>query len=324
MNFYENKNVLVTGAGGFIGSHLVDELIEKKVNVYALIKDIDSPTKNIDHIKNKINILYSDMGSIEECLRITKNIDIVMNLAAKFGGIHYNTKRPGSLLTANIIPFSNILEASRINNVGRFLTVSSACVYPKECTIPIHESEAFNGLPEEENKGYGWAKRFQEIASINYHQEYGMKIAITRLYNVYGPRSNFDPQFSNVIPGLIKRMDENENPFMIWGGGQQTRSFMYVKDVCKAFLEITEKKSDADPINLGSDEEVKIIDLIKYIADIMNKKPEYKIDQNKPTGHMRRIADVSKAKTTIDYSKMMPLKTGLEKTIEWYIKSVER
>ena len=108
MNFYEGKNVLVTGAGGFIGSHMVDALIEKKANVYALLKDKESPTSNIDHVKDKINILYSNMGSIEECLRITENIDIVLNLAAKVGGIQYNKKHHGTIITENLVPFLNL------------------------------------------------------------------------------------------------------------------------------------------------------------------------------------------------------------------------
>ena len=325
MNFYEGKNVLVTGAGGFIGSHMVDALIEKKANVYALLKDKESPTSNIDHVKDKINILYSNMGSIEECLRITENIDIVLNLAAKVGGIQYNKKHHGTIITENLVPFLNLLDASRIRKVERFLTMSSACVYPKNSQIPLIEEEGLQREPEEAHKGYGWAKRMKEIASMHYQEESGIKIAIVRLSNVYGPRCNFDPESSNVIPGIIRRMHEGETPFTVWGGGQQTRSFMYVTDACKSLLELTAKKADANPINLGSNNEITIIDLIKTIAIILNKENlEYIVDESKPKGLLRSVADISRAKMIIDYSHMTPLEEGLKRTVDYYLSNIAK
>jgi len=273
----------------------------------------------LDNIKNCIEIIIADLNDWQNALRITKNKDIVMHLAAVTGGLHYNIRKPDSyLFRENILPFMNTIEAARLNNVERFLTVSSACVYPRYCSIPTPENEGFKDIPEPTSLGYGWAKRMQEFLSFSYAEDYGMKIAIARPYNTYGPRDNFDPKFSHAIPAIIKRVFDDENPLIVWGNGEQSRSFIYVDDFARGLLETAEKYPAADPLNIGSPEEIKIKDLVKLIVKLSGKKTKIVFDETKPIGQPRRKCDNRKAKEKIGFEAKIGLKEGITKTIQWY------
>lgn len=218
----------------------------------------------------------------------------------------------------NIQIFMNMLESSRKLDVERFLTVSSACVYPRHCTIPTPEEEGFLSVPEPTNEGYGWAKRMEEFLSMTYKTEYGMKIAIARPYNAYGPRDNFDPKSSHVIPSLIKRVLDGENPLDVWGSGNQTRSFLYVEDFVEGILLTCEKYAVADPVNIGSDDETTIRDLVNLILNICKCDSKVIFDRSKPEGQPRRKCDTTKAKKVLGFEARTPLKEGLKNTIDWY------
>lgn len=317
-NFFRNKKIVVTGGAGFIGSHLVEMLVAEGAEVTVPVHNKQSNLNFLDNVKDKIHIVYGDLNDIKNCLAVTKDKDIVMHLAARVGGVEYNMKHSGSIFRENLTIFMNILEASRLNNVKRFLTVSSACVYPRFCTIPTPEEEGFKDTPEQTNEGYGWAKRMEEFLSQAYAKEYGMKIAIARPYNAYGPRDNFDPCSSHVIPALIKRVFDGENPLVVWGSGKQTRAFLYVEDFCRGLLTIIEKYPQADPVNIGANNEVSIQQLIELIVEISGKKVKIQFDTSKPEGQPRRNCDTKKAEKVLGFKAHVSLKEGLQKTIEWY------
>jgi dTDP-4-amino-4,6-dideoxygalactose transaminase/nucleoside-diphosphate-sugar epimerase len=321
-NFWKGKKVLVTGAGGFIGSYVSEILVDKGAEVFALLKSEGSNHSFLKNIKHKINIVYGDLKNFERCNELVKNKDIVLQLAAKVGGVGFNSLHPAYLYRENTQGFMNILEASRLENVERFLTVSSACVYPRECTIPTPEEEGFKELPEITNEGYGLAKRMQEKLSMYYAKEYGMKIAIARPYNAYGPRDDFNSETSHVIPALIKRVLDGENPFIIWGSGEQSRAFLYAKDFAEGILEVCEKYPNADPVNIGANEEIKIKDLVKLILEITGKNPKIKFDTTKPEGQPRRNCDTAKCEKLINWKSKTSLREGLENTINWYLKNL--
>src|SRR3989338_6527567 len=267
-NFWENKKVLVTGGAGFVGSHLVEKLVKRNARVSVLDNLQNGKKENLDSVKNKVNLIKGDCTDINTALKACKDQDIVMNLASRVGGIEYNRTHQATMLRDILLIGTIMIEAARKAGVDRFLVVSSACVYPRNCSIPTPESEGFLDEPEPTNGGYGWAKRMAELLGIYYSEEFGVEVAIVRPYNCYGPRDHFDPQTSHVIPALIKRVFAGENPVKVWGSGKQTRAFLYVEDLAEGMMKAIEKYPFPDPINLGTDEEISIAALIKKIVKI--------------------------------------------------------
>jgi len=320
MSFWEERNVLVTGGAGFIGSHVVEMLLENEANVRVVDNLENGTLENLNACKDKIEFVRGDLTKKETCEEVSRDMDIVLNLAAKVAGIDFNKKHHGTMFTSNILINTQMLDAARKNDIDRYLCVSSACVYPRYCTIPTPESEGFKEVPEPTNIGYGWAKRMAEIQAQCYAEEYGMNIAIVRPYNAYGPRDHFDPQKSHVIPAIIKRVFNGENPLVVWGNGEQSRAFIYVTDLARGMLLATEKYPMADPLNIGTDEEIKIKDLVNLIIDLSGKMPKPRVlfDINKPAGQPRRNSDNTKAKKLIGFEAKVSLRNGLKNTIKWY------
>lgn len=317
-NFWVNKKVLVTGGSGFIGSH-VSELLVKKAARVSILDHIKK--QNIKSILGKVKLINGDIDNFQTALKACQGKDIVINMAARVGGIEYNQNHQGSILRENIMIACNMIEAARVSQVERFMEVSSACVYPRDALIPTPESEGFISEPEPTNGGYGWGKRVGELLAKYYMEQYKMKIGIVRPYNCYGPRDQFNPKISHVIPALIKRVFDGENPLIVWGSGNQTRVFLFVEDLAEGILLATEKYCVADPINLGTDEEISIRDLIAMILKISNLKREVIFDTTKPDGSPRRNSDNNKAKKLLGFKAKTKFEDGLKKTIDWYKKT---
>lgn len=317
-NFWFKKKVLVTGGAGFIGSHLVELLVKKGAKVTVADNLENGSLKNLKKVKERINFLKKDLKILRQAKEACRGQEVVFNLAAKVGGIEFNKRNPGTMFRDNILINTNVLETARQERVERFLVVSSACVYPRFCSIPTPEEEGFKGVPEPTNQGYGWAKRMAEVQGRLYAQEFGMKISMVRPYNTYGPRDHFDPEKSHVIPALIKRVFDDENPLVVWGSGNQSRAFLYVSDLVRGMMMAIEKYPQPDPINLGTDEEIKIKDLINLIVKLSGKNPKILFDASKPEGQPRRNCDTRKAKEKIGFKAQIKLREGLKKTIKWY------
>lgn len=321
--FWENKKVLVTGGTGFIGSHVVEKLVDRGAVVTVLDNLQNGKIKNIDYLDGRVNFIHGDCTDLKDSLKACKNQEVVMNLAARVGGIEYNRLHQATMLRDNLNIATTMMEAARLEGVERFLAVSSACVYPRDCKVPTPESEGFVSEPEPTNGGYGWAKRMSEALGKYYAEEYGMKVGIVRPYNCYGPRDHFDPKTSHVIPALIKRVFDGENPVVVWGSGKQTRAFLYVEDLAEGMILAIGKYPIPDPINLGTDEEVSIKDLISMIVSFSGKNSKIQFDTTKPDGSLRRNSDNTKAKEKTGFYSKMNLKDGLKKTIDWYKKSFD-
>ncbi len=316
VNFWKNKRVLVTGGAGFVGSRVVEQLLPLSRRVTITTKS--NHLNNIETIKKDIQIITANLTVYNHALRATKNQDIIINLASKVAGIQFNISHPATMFSDNMLIANNLIASSVKNNIERFLVVSSACVYPRFCKIPTPETEGFIDDPEPTNLGYGWAKRTAELLGRFYSQEYGLKVGIVRAYNAYGPRDIFDPNISHVIPGLIKKVFDGENPLVVWGSGKQTRSFLYVDDFARGIIKTIEKYPNCDPINLGGNEEIAIGKLAKMIVELSGKNTKIIFDKKKPDGQPRRSCNTSKAKRLLNFKTKVDLKTGLKNTIKWY------
>lgn len=317
-NFWRGKKVLVTGGAGFIGSHLVENLVKRGAKVTVLDNLQSGKEANLSLVKKEIKIIKGNCQDSLDSQKACRKQEIVMNLAARVGGIGYNKNHQATMFRDNLLIATNMIEAARKTNVERYLVISSACVYPRSCSVPTPEAEGFLDEPEITNAGYGWAKRMAELSGKYYAEEFGMKVGIARPYNCYGPRDHFDPNTSHVIPALIKRVFDGENPLVVWGSGKQTRAFLYVDDFAEGLILTIEKYPMADPVNIGADEEITIKELVNKIIGISGVKTKIFFDTSKPDGSPRRNSDNRKAKKKLGFRAKIQLEEGLRRTIAWY------
>lgn len=317
--FWQGRSVLVAGGNGFIGSHLVPLLVEVGARVTATASTGATKNRFSDEpIWTKVLWSVGDLRDLEYVRRTVKGQEIVMYVAGSVGGIAYNIAHPGRIFIENLQPFMIVLEAARQEGVRRFLATSSACVYPRDCSIPTPETEGFVGRPEPTNEGYGWAKRMEEFLGEAYAREFGMEVRIARPYNAYGPRDNFDPAKSHVIPALIRRVFAKEDPVVVWGDGTATRSFLYASDCARGLMAVAERSPQVEAINLGTSEEISIRSLAELIVALSGRSVKLEFDASKSSGQPRRRCDTSLAERLLGFRAQVPLAEGLRQTIEWY------
>jgi GDP-L-fucose synthase len=311
MKFWANKKVLVTGGAGFFGSFIVDKLIKERG---VKPENIRVPrSKEVDLIK------------WENCVKAVADMDIVIHLAGKVGGIGFNKKYPATLFYDNAIMGIQLMEAARQEEVQKFVAVGTVCAYPKFTPVPFKEEDLWNGYPEETNAPYGIAKRFLLVQAQAYKEQYGFNAIYLLPVNLYGPRDNFDPERSHVIPALIKKMVdaklEGKNEVVVWGTGKASREFLYVEDAAEGVLLATEKYDKPDPVNLGASREITIKELVDLIAQLVEYYGKILWDTSQPDGQPRRCLDTSKAKKEFGFEARTDFKEGLKRTIEWYMKT---
>ncbi|TMI32375.1 NAD-dependent epimerase/dehydratase family protein [Candidatus Bathyarchaeota archaeon] len=319
--FWNEVRVLVSGGAGFIGSHLVDSLVELGARVRVADNLSRGSQSNLNKSIDKVELVRVDLTDPQSCRNACSDMNVVMGLAAQVGGIQFNQDHQGDMFRLNVQINLNMLEAARIVNVERYLAVSSACVYARETSVPTPETEGFLGHPEKTNFGYGWAKRFVEVQAKAYSSQYGMKIGVVRPYNTYGPRDNFSLEDSHVIPALIRRASDGADPIEVWGSGEQTRSFIYVEDVVEGMLLGISRHPEPDPINIGSSEEISVARLVQIILEKSGRHSSVVFDRTKPEGQVRRKPDVEKAKRLLGFEAKTSLIDGIAKTVRWFSRS---
>ncbi len=323
---WRDRRVVVTGGTGFIGSFVVQMLADAGARLRVPTRSPARAGRYLGSYLPRIEILEADLSDPAQARKALQGQDVLLHLAAVVGGIEYNIAHPASIFRDNLRVFMSTMEAARTAKLERVLVTSSACVYPRFCSIPTPEEEGFRDRPEPTNEGYGWAKRMEEFLGQAYAREYGMRVAIARPYNCYGPRDNFDPGSSHVIPALIRRIwKDRERPLKVWGSGKQSRSFLYVEDFARGLLEVAERYAVADPLNLGSDEETTIAELVGILQDIHRELHgegfDAAFDPSKPEGQPRRRCDTRKASATIGYAARWKLRDGLRETVKWYLQA---
>ena len=307
MKNFSNKKFLVTGGAGFLGSFVIQKLLDKGVS-----------QRNIFVLRSK----DLDLRKWENCVKAVKNQDIIIHLAAVVGGIGYNQKIPGQMFYDNLLMGTQLMEAARQTGVEKFVAIGTICAYPKFAPIPFAETSLWHGYPEETNAPYGLAKKMLLVQAQAYRQQYDFNAIYLLPVNLYGPGDNFNPQSSHVIPALIKKVSDakkiGQKHIDVWGTGKASREFLYVKDCAEGIVLATEKYDRPEPVNLGANREIKIKDLVRLVCKLMDFKGEIHWDKTKPDGQPRRMVDATLAKKEFGFKAKTDFEKGLKKTIEWY------
>lgn len=306
----ENKKILITGGHGFIGHWLVDNLVKKRG---VELKQIFIPDSQTD-----------DLRSYDNCYRLLKKnkIDVVIHLAAVMGGLGFSQKFPAVQYYNNILMDLQIVEAAKELGVQKIVLVSSACAYPKNTIYPLSEDHLWDGLPQETNLAYGIGKRILTVQAASYRQQYGTNAVVVIPNNAYGPGDNFHAEHSHVIPALIRKCLNKENPLVVWGDGSPTRDFLYVKDFAEGVLLAAEKLESSEPINLGTGRETSIKDLVALIRELTGHTGKVIFNTAKPSGQPRRSVNIKRAEKLLGFKPQHTLKQGLAETIDWYKKQL--
>ncbi|MHC4139276.1 MAG: GDP-L-fucose synthase family protein [Planctomycetota bacterium] len=288
MGYWSDKSVLVTGGAGFLGSFVVEKLRRQYCNNIFIPRRQDYNLVDMEAIKR----VYKDADP-----------DIVIHLAASVGGIGTNMENPGKYFYDNLMMGVQLMEQGRLFGVEKFVALATICSYPKFTPVPFKEEDLWIGYPEETNAPYGLAKKMLLVQSQAYRQQYGFNSCCLFPVNLYGPRDNFDPESSHVIPALIKKCIDakknNESRITVWGTGKASREFLYVEDAAEA-------------------------NLIELVAKLTEYKGEIVWDTSKPDGQPRRMLDTSKAEKEFGFKAKTSFKDGLKETIEWYKERKEK
>jgi len=319
---WKDARVLVTGGAGFIGSHLVEKVVEMGSQVVVADNLSRGKKENLKSVEKDVDLRITDLTKIENCLESTREVSCVFHLAASVGGIHYITKENVEGCAPSLLMNTNMLEAARRNDVRRFLFASSACVYRTrgEGMNKFKEEDAYPANPP---TTYGWAKITGEVLCKAYYEDYGIKCSASRIFNVYGERENLDPKWSHVIPSLIRKaVLYPREGFRVFGDGSQERAFLYAGDCVEGLIRTMEEVENAEPLNLGSEEVVSIKQVAQKVVERSGKDISPEFDRSGPRGVNRYCADTTRMKRTLRWVPGTPLDEGLRRMFSWAEKKI--
>ena len=301
------KKILVTGGAGFLGRQVVAQLL------VAGAKE-----ENLTVPRSR----HCDLRSLDNCQKAATGQHIILHLAAHVGGIGLNREKPAQLYYDNLMMGSQLIHAAYEAGVEKFVCVGTICAYPKFTPVPFKEEDLWNGYPEETNAPYGIAKKALLVQLQSYRQEYGFNGIFLLPVNLYGPEDNFNPSSSHVIPALIYKVHQaqqkGEKQLFVWGDGSPTREFLYSTDAARGIVMGTQKYHEPEPVNLGTNYEISIKDLVELICQLMEFEGEIVWQTDKPNGQPRRCLDTTLAKEKFGFTAEMEFKQGLKNTIDWY------
>jgi GDP-L-fucose synthase len=309
-DFWRGKRVVVTGGAGFLGSVVVEKLAER------------GPAEIFVPRSREYNLV--ELDSVRALLNDARP-DVVIHLAARVGGIGANREHPADFFYDNLMMGVQLMHESWRANVAKFVAIGTVCAYPKYTPIPFREDDLWNGYPEETNAPYGLAKKMLLVQSQAYRDQYGFNSLYLLPVNLYGPRDNFDPYSSHVIPALVRKCveakDRSADFIEAWGDGSPTREFLYVDDAAEGILLAAERYNGSLPVNLGSSYEISIRDLMETIARLTGFEGRIVWDTTKPNGQPRRKLDTNRANELFGFTSRTSFEDGLRRTIEWYAQS---
>jgi len=309
--FYEGKKVLVTGAGGLVGTQVAKLLLEQGAEVRGTYRNREVPSWVGD-----LETMHCNFMNIEDVKKAVKGMDIVFVCSANTSGAGVMARDPLQHITPNLIMNSTLMEESYRAGVERFFFVSSATTYPP-ADYPIKEDEVFDGEPYKTYFGVGWMKRYTEILGQFYHRNNLMKIAMVRPANIYGVQGEFSDETGHVLPALIRRALEKQDPYVVWGNPDVVRDFTHSTDMARACLDVVEKYAVCDPINIASSNLVTIGESVDLILKYANHKVTPQYDETKPVTIQYRALDTTKAKDVIGYKPTISFEDGMQETVDW-------
>lgn len=306
-DWWRPKRILVTGGAGFLGRRVVERIREKgAVQI---------------HVPRSHEFDLTTRVGIDRALAMARP-DIVIHLAATVGGIAANREHPGRFFYDNAVMGVELMEASRLAGVEKFVQIGTVCSYPKFTPVPFREDDIWDGYPEETNASYGLAKKMLLVQAQAYRDEYGFNAIYVIPVNLYGPGDNFDPRSSHVIPALIRKCiearDASSSFIEVWGTGSATREFLFVDDAAEGIALATERYNEPEPVNLGVGHEISIRELAELIARLTRFEGGIHWDSSKPDGQPRRALDISRARDRFGFLASTPFEEGLRQTIDWY------
>lgn len=306
-NFWRDQRICVTGGSGFLGSFVVEKLRQRGA------RDIFIPTMD-----------KYDLVQPEAIRRMLDDAcpDLIIHLAAHVGGIGANREHPAEFFYDNLMMGANLMHEAWKSKVKKFVAIGTVCAYPKFTPVPFKEEDLWNGYPEETNAPYGLAKKMLLVQAQAYRQQYDYNAIFLLPVNLYGPRDNFDPRSSHVIPAMIRKVLEAEDAgqaeVVLWGDGSPTREFLYVEDAAEGILRAAEFYNGSEPVNLGSGNEISIKDLANLIGRLTGFSGQFVWDASKPNGQPRRGLDVTRAEAYFGFRAQTNFEEGLRHTIDWY------
>ncbi len=322
MEWWRGKRVIVTGGAGFLGTHLVAALRARGAAEIIVPRRRDYDLRDLDGIRRLLADSATRRGTSMQ------PVDLVIHLAARVGGIGVNRERPAEFFYDNLLMGTQVLHEAWRAGVGKLVALGTVCDYPKLTPVPFREEHLWDGYPEETNAPYGLAKKMLLVQSQAYRAQHGFNSIFLMPTNLYGPGDDFDPATSHVIPALIRKCVEATHAaprgrrpsITVWGTGAATREFLYVEEAAEGILLAAERYDGDDPVNLGSGMEISIAELVQLIAGLLGFEPDIVWDRSEPDGQPRRCLDTSRAERLFGFRARTPLRDGLQRTIDWYLR----
>jgi len=310
--FFERRLSLVTGGTGFVGTHLTKALLDQGGRVRITVHDRKPILSD-----SRIETVQADLTRLDDCLAVMQGVDYVFHAAGVTAGVGVTGNNAMAGIAANLHLTAQVMQAAWAANVERLLVFSSSTGYPA-LDRPVREEDMWPGEPHPSYLGYGWMRRYFEKLSEFMARQSNVKIALVRPSAIYGPHDDFDPARSHVIPALVRRAVAKEDPFQVWGSGEEMRDFLHITDLARGCLLMMEKHAECDPVNIGYGSAITIRRAVEIVLDAAGHRPAVRFDASKPTSIPVRAVDIGKAKRLLGFEPSIPIETGLRDLVTWY------